>query len=291
MPSSERKPDGKGRPAAMSGASFIVIQELFHWLLISGVATAVVAVSRSSAGLGGVSRQAFDSWSLLAAVAAATVALLWLIRSKVGARIFGALFALAIFSGLFTAVSVLAGLGFAVLTLAAAILLYYGNPRIVVFDIILSFGLAGIAASVGFGFRPMALLAALVALSAYDIAAVYLTGHMVRIGKALLRRKVFFAMILPESPRGLMSRMGDVGSGGAFVFLGTGDFVLPALLVASVTAADGILAAILTAAGAALGLAATHAIFILQKTRRPMAALPPVAAGAILGYLVSVLTA
>lgn len=280
-----------GTTAKMPGDWFIILQELFHWILISGVASAVIAVSASSAQLGGVARSSFDSWSLLAAIAVATFVLLWTVRSKLGAKIFGALFALAIFSGVFTAASVLFGLGAAIVVLATAVLLYYNNPRVAVFDLILSFGLAGIAASIGFGFRPAALLVVLAALSVYDIAAVYLTGHMVKLGKALLRRKVFFAMILPERPRGLLCRLGEVRPGTDLVFLGTGDLVLPALLVSSAAASSGWIAAASVAAGAALGLAATHAIFVTQRIRKPMAALPPIAAGAILGYAIAALMA
>lgn len=274
-----------------SAAWFILGQEISHWLLISGVALSVVVMSGTSSQIGGIGRQSVTVWSLLASVAVATLVLLWLIRSKVGPKIFGALFALAVFSGIFTAVSVFFGLGAAVIVLAAAILLYYNNPPVAVFDLILSLGMGGIAASIGFGFRPAALLIVLVVLSAYDIAAVYLTGHMVKLGKALLRRKVFFAMILPESPKGLLRRIGEVAPGEGFMFLGTGDFVLPALLVASVAAAGGPWAALPVAAGAGIGLAATHAIFISQRIRRPMAALPPIAAGAAIGYVFSVLIA
>lgn len=289
MPKREGSSSGTGKSRMANSAWFIVAQELFHWVLISGLAMTVVSVSVSAMALGGVARQSFNSWGLLASIAVATLALMWLIRSKVGAKIFGALFALAVFSGLLTVTSVLFGLGVAVVVLAVAILLYYNNPRIIVFDVILSLGMAGIAASVGFGFRPLALLIILVVLSAYDIAAVYLTKHMVKISKALLRRKVFFAMILPESPRGLLSRMGSVEAGKGFMFLGTGDFVLPALLVASVTATSGLKSAFPVAVGAALGLVVTHIIFITQRVRRPMAALPPIAAGATLGYAVSIL--
>ncbi|MEA3249170.1 MAG: presenilin family intramembrane aspartyl protease [Patescibacteria group bacterium] len=289
MPSPKQKRSNKSRPSVSSDVWFIIIQELFHWALISGVAMAVMVSVGSAEQVGGVARASFSSWGLLVTIAIATIVLLWLIRTKVGGKIFGALFALAIFSGVFTAISTLFGLAVAVIFVTVAILLYYNNPRIVVFDVILSLGLAGVAASVGFGMRPVALLVALIVLSAYDIVAVYFTGHMVKLGRALLRRKVFFAMILPERPRGLLSRIGEVGTGRDFVFLGTGDFVLPAMLVSSVAAWSGLKAALPIAIGAALGLAATHIIFISQRIRKPMAALPPIAAGAALGYVFSML--
>ena len=272
-----------------AGAYFIVIQEIFHWILISGFSMAVIIRVGSSDQVGGVAKSSFNTWGLLAAIAVATILLLWLIRTKVGSKIFGALFALAVFSGAFTTISSLCGLAAAVIGVAAAILLYYNNPRVAVFDVILSLGLAGVAASVGFGMKPEALLIVLVVLSAYDIAAVYFTKHMVKMGRALLQRKVIFAMILPERPSGLLARLGEVGPGKNFVFLGTGDLVLPALLVASVTTWSGVSAALPIVVGAALGLAATHIIFISQRIRKPMAALPPIAAGAALGYAFSLL--
>jgi presenilin-like A22 family membrane protease len=160
---------------------------------------------------------------------------------------------------------------------------------VLVFDLILSLGLAGVAVAVGVGFRPIAMTAVLAALSVYDIIAVYLTRHMVLMGRALLRRKVFFAMILPERPAGLLAKMGQVAPGKEFLFLGTGDFVLPALLTVSVAAYYGTAASLFVAVGAAVGLAATHIIFISKSKMRPMAALPPIAAGSVIGYVLSLL--
>ena len=134
--------------------------------------------------------------------------------------------------------------------------------------------------------RPIGVAVILAALAGYDIVAVYVTKHMVAMAETLLRRRVFFAMILPERPSGFLLPVTEAVPGGGFVFLGTGDVILPALLVASVARMNPF-ASILVAVGALLGAASLHLMFLSQKVRRPMPALPPIAAGALIGFVIS----
>jgi presenilin-like A22 family membrane protease len=146
-------------------------------------------------------------------------------------------------------------------------------------------GIAGVSANMGGSLSPVAACVILAILSVYDIAAVYLTKHMVEMGESLLRQRVFFAIIVPRGISGFQSPLREVAPGSGHYFIGTGDLVLPALLISSATyfrLETGITAAI----GALLGLAATTALFLSQKLRRAMPALPPIALGAIIGYLI-----
>jgi presenilin-like A22 family membrane protease len=73
------------------------------------------------------------------------------------------------------------------------------------------------------------------------------------------------------------------------MILGSGDIGLPVLLVSSVaqySVYDAIIAAIFSLAGLFL----THLIFVNQRERKPMAALPPIATMSIIGYFVSLIT-
>jgi presenilin-like A22 family membrane protease len=115
--------------------------------------------------------------------------------------------------------------------------------------------------------------------------AVYLTKHMVEMGESLLRQRVFFAIIVPRGLRGFQTRLQEVAPGSGHYFIGTGDLVLPALLISSATYVR-LEAGVAAAIGALLGLLATTALFLSQKSRRAMPALPPIALGAIIGYLV-----
>jgi len=47
--------------------------------------------------------------------------------------------------------------------------------------------------------------------------------------------------------------------------------------------------AVITSLFSLIGLFITHLIFVNQKSRRPMAALPPIATLTIIGYLVSLI--
>ncbi len=232
----------------------------------------------ASAGSGSMLVAFFTSF------AGATLLVLYLVRRNRGTRLFSVLLALAVFAGIVSLVDTFFGLSAAVLALSVSVLLWYGLKRVWLFDLLLLLGIAGLSANMGGSLAPVAAAAILAILSVYDIAAVYLTKHMVVMGETLLRQGVFFAIIVPRVPAGFRTRLQEVAPGRAHYFIGTGDLVLPALLIASVTHVRweaGVSAAI----GALLGLMATTALFLSQKLQRPMPALPPIALGTILGYL------
>lgn len=260
-----------------------VVFSIVFVLAVLSVRAAPQAGVLSSGGSGGVFILYF-----FASFAAATVLLLLLLRTVRGARFFSLLFAFAVFTGVATLTESLFGAATSILATSAAVLLYYAVPRVIVFDVILTLGLAGIAANLGSGFRPVALVIVLSILAFYDIIAVYGTRHMVVMADALVQRKVFFAILLPERPRQFLARTSSVTPGEGYLFLGTGDVTLPALLVAS-AARISIAEAVPVAIGAIAGLAGMHLIFYAQSKRKPMPALPPIALGAILGYLTTFL--
>ena len=123
-------------------------------------------------------------------------------------------------------------------------------------------------------------------MSVYDYIAVYKTKHMVKMAKTMIAGRAIFAMIYPEHWHGFRSHLNKTHPGEGFMMLGTGDFVFPIIMATSAytvsaTAAWTVLAVSL------LGLLLMHLIFSLQKVRRPMPALPPLAAFSIIGFLVS----
>jgi presenilin-like A22 family membrane protease len=223
-------------------------------------------------------------WAFLAAFTAVTVVILLLLRTYKGSRIFEAVFLLAIFTGIGSLFADLFGAPVAVLATAAAVFLYYGARSVAVFDLLLVAGSAGVAANLGVSMSPIGVAIILAILAGYDIVAVYVTKHMVVMAESLLRRRVFFAMILPERPTDFLLPVAEAKPGSGFVFLGTGDVILPALLVASV-ARVSLIAASVVGLGALCGAAALHLLFLGQKVRKPMPALPPIAAGALLGFV------
>ncbi len=228
-------------------------------------------------------------WGFLAAFVSATALILILTRHFKKTKFLEAIFLLAVFTGIGSALVSIFGTSVAMLGTSAAVFLYYFSRSVLTFDLLLALGCAGIAANLGGAMRPTGAAVIIAVLAVYDIVAVYVTKHMVEMAETMLRRKVFFAMILSERPGDLLLPVMTVTPGSSFVFLGTGDVVLPALLVASVSLLD-VRAAVLVAAGALCGAAVLHVIFLSQHERRPMPALPPIAVGALIGFVVSLLT-
>ncbi len=124
---------------------------------------------------------------------------------------------------------------------------------------------------------PAALLAAL--LSGYDVVAVFYTKHMVTLAKNLSKRGAAFSI--------------SVKAGKSALQLGTGDMVIPAMVIVSANKTGALvfshagysllfpslLALLFSLAGFALLL------FYIEKKKGYWPALPPLAFGAVLGAL------
>ena len=219
------------------------------------------------------------------AFAIATVFLLVLIRYTKGHRFFGFLFAITIFLGVGILVSAFAPDAVALAAALCAVLLRYFIPRALVHDFVLLLGVSGIALSLGLttDWRTVAVI--MVALSVYDIIAVYKTKHMVTLVKNMASRGALFAFIFTPKARGLAVPVHEAVVGKGVFLLGTGDLVVPAMFA---VAALQVSPAATTGAviGAFLGFLATQLIFFSQSTRQPMPALPPIVTGTLLGFLV-----
>src|SRR3989344_1885512 len=151
-------------------------------------------------------------------------------------------------------------------------------------------GIAGIGSVLGLALSPKTVVIIMVLLSFYDIISVYVTKHMVRMAKDMMEAGAIFGFVIPSEIKGFFSnkREAQAQVGERFMILGSGDVGLPIILTSSVinsSAADAIIVA-----GFSLGgLFLTHLIFVNQKERKPMAALPPIATMAIIGYFVALI--
>lgn len=282
MPSKTRS---SGEQERRNAALFVMAQTVVA--LSATFALAAIAVRMpAGGGTGSLPSNGMTVWTFLAAFAAVTLILLLLLRTFRGSKLFEGIFLLAVFTGIGSLFVALFGPAPAVLLTAGSVFLYYGSKAVITFDLLLVLGAAGIAANLGGTMSVIGTAIILVILAAYDLVAVYVTKHMVVMAEQLLRRRVFFAMILPERPADVLLPVTEAEPGRGFVFLGTGDLILPALLVASVARASPV-AAVSVGVGALLGAISLHALFLSQKVRKPMPALPPLAAGALLGLVVS----
>src|SRR3989338_1673453 len=150
---------------------------------------------------------------------------------------------------------------------------------------------AGVGSLLGLAISPTTAVVVMIILSLYDIVAVYVTKHMVVMAKTMMESGAIFGFIIPSEIKGFFSNKhhASVQIGDRFMILGSGDIGLPVVLVSSV-AGYSVNNAIIVAIFSLMGLFLTHLIFINQKERKPMAALPPIATMSIIGYLVALWT-
>lgn len=233
-----------------------------------------------------VPSEPFSLWLFLIAFAFVTAALVFLLR-RVRTRLpFEAFFTFAIFAGIWFLADIWLSQGLAIIAALTITLLKFIYPRIWWQNLIIVLGICGIVVSLGLSISWITAVVILVFLSFYDIIAVYFTRHMVTMFKGLLKRGVIFALILPAHLKSQFLPLKEVKPGEDFMLLGTGDLALPAILVSSLVR-ESLGQAIFAAAGAVLGFAIMNIIFSKQKARKPMPALPPIAAGTSLGFLIA----
>lgn len=149
-------------------------------------------------------------------------------------------------------------------------------------------GIAGIASILGLAISPTTALVLLVLLSFYDIISVYVTKHMVAMARNMIESGAPFGFIIPSEGASFLKPRHEAQAriGEQFMILGSGDVGLPLILACSLVGLY-VSEAVIVAAFSFIGLFLTHLIFINQEVRKPMAALPPIATMAIVGYLVA----
>lgn len=172
--------------------------------------------------------------------------------------------------------------------IAATILVYLlFKVRIVVLhNSAVLLGIAGISAVFGLSIDPILAVFFLIILSFYDIIAVYKTKHMVRLARDMIRSRAIFGFIMPTRWGDYLEKLDTVEPGNRFMILGSGDIAMPLILAVSALS-NSFRSSLIVVAFSVVGLFLTHILFVTQRVPRPMAALPPIAALSIIGYLVS----
>lgn len=227
------------------------------------------------------SANAFTARNFLLSFLLVTAFLLLIIKTIRYRIVFEVIFGLSIFLGVwFISSLVLPEFAFPLAIILTGI--RYAAPYIIVQNVLLALGIAGVATAIGMSVTWTTMAAVLVVLAIYDVIAVYGTGHMVTMFKGLSEQGVIFALILPERPRLLLRRLREVNHNEGFFFLGTGDLALPSVFIASASYV-GMPYAVGAAIGSLVGLVATNVLFVFMK-KRPMPALPPIAIGTLLGF-------
>lgn len=167
----------------------------------------------------------------------------------------------------------------ALVAAVALILARACRKNVWVFNLTMAFGIAGVAVSAAFSLSANTVLIIFSLLAFYDIVAVYATGHMVRMFRDLASRGVIFAFVLPPTSAPTLAKK---------MYLGTGDVALPAML-AAMAVRGGLAHGVAASLGAMVGYALMFVLFTRQTERRPMPAFPPIALGATVFYLASLI--
>jgi len=145
------------------------------------------------------------------------------------------------------------------------------NPAIM--NIVLIFTIPGIGALFGSSIAFIPALILILILSAYDLVAVFGTKHMIT---------------LAEGTKDKIPLMFTIPFGDRFLGLGTGDLAIPLIFSVSVMRDYSFTNAIVTAAGGLIGIVLLF-VYILNKKKCALPALPPICAGLIAGFGVSLL--
>lgn len=175
--------------------------------------------------------------------------------------------------------------------LLAAILVIIGMVSLKIIlmqDIAVVLAIAGIGAVLGLGLTPLIVVFILIILSFYDIIAVYKTKHMIKLAETMIKSRTIFGFIIPFNFKDFFVSSHRAHPGEGFMILGSGDIIMPVLLSASLVPIS-LRQSLFVLFFSLIGLFIAHLLFVNQEKRRPMAALPPIAAMSIIGYLISLL--
>ncbi len=174
----------------------------------------------------------------------------------------------------------------AIIIMGFLMFLWFKKPSVLIHDVVIILGLAGAASILGLSFDPKIVIVLLVIFSIYDFIAVYKTKHMIKMAKEMIEKGAILGLIIPIKVLDFRESLKEVKPGGKFLILGGGDVVFPLLLAISLIP-EGILKSFIIALFALFGLFVSYWLFISQKNRQPIPALPPIALFSIIGYLIT----
>ena len=175
-----------------------------------------------------------------------------------------------------------------IIVAVAVALLLWALPRVAVHDAAIVLGIGGLAAVLGLSMTPLVACVLLASLSVYDILSVYRTRHMVVLAGRMLQSGAVFGFLVPARLSDFFMRRDDAIHTRSVMMLGSGDIGLP-LVLATSAVSQSIGAAVMVAGASLIGISVMHWLFVHQERPAPMAALPPIAVSAILGYLLAIL--
>lgn len=205
-------------------------------------------------------------------------------RSKLSSFAMFAFFILTMFLGVNLFLSLFINQGAAFYFAVTIIIFRFVFPSIFFHNIIFLISIVAFSSALSLQFDAITIIVILALLAVYDIVSVYFTKHMVKMAKAMIEKHLIFGFIIPEKIRYNFLGVDKAKPGTGVVFLGGGDVGLPLFLVANV-ASTNITQGLIVAIFSILGMVLSYYLFISQKLKKPMPALPPISMMSILGYV------
>jgi presenilin-like A22 family membrane protease len=200
--------------------------------------------------------------------------------------LFKIIFVLAIFFGGILLINIWLPLDISAILMAFFIFWWLKEPSVFIQNLCLILGMAGVGVTLGLRFEPNFMVIILILLSIYDWIAVYKTKHMVKMAKAMIEMGAIPALVIPQKISGFKSHLVKVRPGGEFLILGGGDVVFPLIFSISLIP-YGILKSSIVAFFSLIGVLMNFFIFLKQKERKPIPALPLISLFSIIGYLIT----
>ncbi|HEY4484246.1 MAG TPA: presenilin family intramembrane aspartyl protease [Candidatus Paceibacterota bacterium] len=260
---------------------------LFVSAQILGLLTAqryLVALQSANLSISGLR---FSFWDIFVSSVVLLVFIFFAFRRGRPSRIFFKIFLwLVIFSGSQVVFWAFLPPVTALIAFISFLVLISTIPRVAIQNLAVILAITGIGSMLGLSLTPMTAVILLALFSVYDIVAVYFTGHMVKMAENMIQSKAIFGLVIPNKFSDFKEKTGNMKLGEQFMILGSGDVALPLILVSSLVGVS-LVQAWIVAGFAVVGFVITHFLFINQKERKPMAALPPIAMMSILGYLIT----
>jgi len=271
----------------MNWKIFIIEAFLFSLTLSLGIATAFrlneIFVTQK------IEIPQISFWKFILNFLLATIFIFLIVRfwkSKKGKRVlFKGIFILATFWGGLLSLEFMMPSSLALLLMVLLILHWLKKPSVLIHDVCMILGIAGVGSMLGLSLNPLMVVALLIIFSIYDWISVYKTKHMVKMAKEMIESKAILGLVIPPSLFGFRESLEKIEPGGKFLVLGGGDVVFPLLFCVSLIP-TGISNSIIVALFALIGLALGFYFFVSQRVRQPIPALPPIALLSIIGYLI-----
>ncbi|MBI4272509.1 hypothetical protein HY621_01505 [Candidatus Uhrbacteria bacterium] len=210
----------------------------------------------------------------------ATAALLILLHLYKGRALYRFLFLFVVFLGLMKLFLLVFPPELSLLVSALFLCALFLLPAVWVHNMVVIAAAVGIGPIFGLQFHFLFAALLLLALSVYDIIAVYITKHMILLAHELIRRQASFALFVPDTVKKYFAQIRDVQPGSGFLIVGGGDIVLPMIFSASLVRAS-LPAAIASVAGMLVGITLNHLLIVSRH--HPIPALPLITIGALGG--------